>query len=128
MGVSSAVIRKYVKNNLRYKMRRGQFMTKKTMDTRLEKAKKMMNKLKNMNHGKKRAKLIFFSDEKNFTQDQKINRQNDRWLCSDPRNIPVVMSTKFPTAVMVLGVISNEGHIMPPHFFEKGLSLQKLEA
>ena len=52
------------------------------MVIRLEKAKKMLNKIKNL--ARKDIKLIFFSDEKNFTQDQKINRQNNRWLCSDP--------------------------------------------
>ena len=38
-----------------------------------------------------------------------MNRQNNRWLRSNPRIVPVIMSTKFPTAVMVMGVISNEG-------------------
>ncbi|QQP39260.1 Transposable element tcb2 transposase [Caligus rogercresseyi] len=30
----------------------------------------------------------------------------------------MVFRTKNPAAVMVLGVISSEGHVMPPHFFE----------
>ena len=30
------------------------------------------------------------------------------------------MKTKFPATVMVFGVVSSEGHIMPPHFFEVG--------
>ena len=38
-----------------------------------------------------------------------MNRQNNRWLRSNPRIVPVIMSTKFPMAVMVMGVISNEG-------------------
>ena len=38
-----------------------------------------------------------------------MNRQNNRWLRSNPRIVPVIMSMKFPTAVMVVGVISNEG-------------------
>ena len=38
-----------------------------------------------------------------------MNRQNNRWLRSNPRIVPVIMSMKFPTAVMVMGVISNEG-------------------
>ena len=29
-----------------------------------------------------------------------------------------VMKTKFPATVMVFGVVSSEGHIMPPHIFE----------
>ncbi|CAB3237907.1 unnamed protein product [Arctia plantaginis] len=31
------------------------------------------------------------------------------------------MHTKFPATVMVLGVMSNEGHVMPPHFFSHEL-------
>ena len=30
---------------------------------------------------------------------------------------------KFPTTVMVFGVLSSEGHIMPPHIFEVGLNV-----
>ena len=64
--------------------------------------------------------LWFYSDEK-FFEDQKINRRNDRWLCADPSEVPHVIHTKFPITVMVLGVVSNEGHVMPSHFFPQGL-------
>ena len=33
------------------------------------------------------------------------------------------MKTKFPATVMVFGVVSSEGHIMPPHNFEFGLKV-----
>ena len=33
-------------------------------------------------------------------------------------NVPKVMETKFPATVMVFGVVSSEGHIMPHHIFE----------
>ena len=51
---------------------------------------------------------------KKFHHQPKRNWQNDRWLCDDPKKVPVVMSSKFPASVMVLGVVSNEGDIMPP--------------
>ena len=38
-------------------------------------------------------------------------------------NVPRVMKTKFPATVMVFGVVSNEGRIMPPHIFEVGLKV-----
>ena len=38
-------------------------------------------------------------------------------------NVPRVMKTKFPATVMVFGVVSNEGHIMPLHIFEVGLKV-----
>uniref|UniRef100_A0A0K2U7N8 Uncharacterized protein n=1 Tax=Lepeophtheirus salmonis TaxID=72036 RepID=A0A0K2U7N8_LEPSM len=31
------------------------------------------------------------------------------------------MKIKFPPTVMVFGVVSSEGHVMPPHIFETGL-------
>ena len=33
------------------------------------------------------------------------------------------MKTKFPVTVMVFGVVSSEGHIMPPHIFKVGLKV-----
>lgn len=64
-----------------------------------------------------------FSDEKNFNQDQKVNSKNNRWLCDDPTEVPIVMQTKFPATVMTLAVVSNKGDVMPPHFFEAGLKI-----
>ena len=37
--------------------------------------------------------------------------------------VPRVMKTKFPVTVMVFGIVSSEGHIMPPHIFEVGLKV-----
>jgi len=65
--------------------------------------------------------LWFFSDKKNFDQDQKTNRRNDRRFCADSSDVLRVMHTKFPATVMVLEVVSNKGHVMPPHFFLQGL-------
>ena len=44
------------------------------------------------------------------------------WI-ADNRDVPRVMQTKFPATVMVFGVVSSEGHIMPPHIFEVGLKI-----
>ena len=38
-------------------------------------------------------------------------------------NVPRVMKTRFPATVNVFGVVSSEGHIMPPHIFEVGLKI-----
>ena len=45
------------------------------------------------------------------------------WIATNNRDVPRVMRTKFPAAVMVFGVVSSEGHIMPPHIFEVGLKV-----
>ena len=39
-------------------------------------------------------------------------------------NVPRVMKTKFPVMVMVFGVVSSEGHIMPPHDLRSQLESQ----
>ena len=40
------------------------------------------------------------------------------WIATNNRDVPRVMKTKFPATVMVFGVVSSEGHIMPPHIFD----------
>ena len=45
------------------------------------------------------------------------------WIATNNRDVPRVMKTKFPTTVMVFGVVSSEGHIIPPIFFEVGLKV-----
>ena len=45
------------------------------------------------------------------------------WIAMNNKDVPRVMKTKFPATVMVFGVVSSEGHIMPPHIFEVGLKV-----
>ena len=45
------------------------------------------------------------------------------WIATNNRDVPRVMKTKFPDGAMVFGVVSSEGHIMPPHIFEDGLKV-----
>ena len=43
------------------------------------------------------------------------------WTATNNRDVPRVMKIKFPATVMVFGVVSSEGHIMPPYIFEVSL-------
>ena len=45
------------------------------------------------------------------------------WIATNNSDGPRVMKTKFPATVIVFGVVSSEGHIMPPHIFEVGLKV-----
>ena len=45
------------------------------------------------------------------------------WIATNNRDVHRVMKKKFPATVMVFGVLSSEGHIMPPHIFEVGLKV-----
>ena len=58
---------------------------------------------------------------------QRDHCQHFRWIATNNRDVPRVMKTKFPTTVMVFGVVSSEGHIMPPHIFEIGLKVNTKE-
>ena len=49
--------------------------------------------------------------------------QNHCLIATNNRGVPRVMKTKFPATVMVFGVVSSEGHIMPPHIFEVSLKV-----
>ena len=49
------------------------------------------------------------------------------WIATNNRDVPRVMKTKFPATVMVFGVLSSEGHIMPPHIFDVGLKVNTKE-
>ena len=45
------------------------------------------------------------------------------WIATNNKDVPKVMKTKFPATVMIFGVLSSEGHIMPPYIFEVGLKI-----
>ena len=107
-----------------YALKRGQLLTPEMKEKRVERARALLLRLKKPKASKQ---IIFFSDEKNFTQDQKVNQKSNRWLCRDISEVPVVMHTKFPQTVMVLGVVSSEGDVMPPYFFPKGLKVNSEE-
>jgi len=75
--------------------------------------------LAKLKYPKERKPLIFFSDEKNFQQYQKVNWKNNRSLCANTDEVPIVMKTKYSATVIVLDVVTNEGDIMTPHFLNR---------
>ena len=83
INVSESTNRRTVHEDIRYKsyvMRRGQFLSAKNRENRVIRSKRLLNKL---THPEEPNMLWFFSDEKNFDLNQKVNRRNDRWLCSE---------------------------------------------
>ena len=40
-----------------------------------------------------------------------------KWIARNNQDVSRAMKTKFPATVMVFGVVSSEGHIMPSHIF-----------
>jgi transposase len=82
---------------------------------RLERAKIILNKVKHD------PGVIFYTDEKNFTQDTHTNRRNSRVLASDPheRDKNVIFKCKNPAKVMVFACVASDGKKMPLIMFEK---------
>ena len=99
-----------------YCLRKCHLLTAALMEQWLVKGTALLNELK---HGSSSC-VRFFSDEKKFIQNKLHNQQNNCFITDDPEEVPIVMSTKFPTSVMVLGVMSSDGDIMAP-YFPKGL-------
>ena len=44
---------------------------------------------------------------------------NKIWIAENNHDIPRIIETRFATTIMVFGVISSEGDVLPPHVFEK---------
>ena len=123
LGVSYTTVNACGKEDLKcrsYRRKISQILTEKTKNLRLIKSVRLLNKLK---HPKKPNMLWFFSEEKNFCQDQVYNSQNHRRIVTNKGDVPWVMKAKFPATVMVFGVVSSDGHITPLHIFEVGLKV-----
>ena len=105
-------------------MKKGQLLTAKAKEKQLKHCQKLLNKLK---HPLQRNMIWFFSDKKNFCQDQVVNSQNNCCLAVCSKDVPKVMQTKFSATVMVFGVVLSEGHVMLPYIFPKGLKVNMVE-
>ena len=78
LNVSVSTVKLALNEDLRcysYKRRRGQLLTEKARQNRFTKG---MKPLSNVKHTAEPQTIGFFSDEKNFCQDQKHNIQNNR--------------------------------------------------
>jgi hypothetical protein len=96
-----------------------------TKEKRIAKAKMLLNRLK---VPAAKGQLFFFSNEKNFSQDQKINIYiNNRCLCSDISEVPRVITTKFLATVILLAVVSNKADMILSNFFTRGLKINAEE-
>lgn len=73
-------------------MYRGQIITQQMEVQHVIRGKKMLNELK---HFKILKLLCFFSDAKQFDQDQKLIQKGNRRLSSNPQEVPHVMHAKF---------------------------------
>ena len=119
LQVGEATIRRAVHEDFRYKSYRLKIRQALNDDARAKRLARCELLICSLKHDAA-GRLRFFSDEKMFVVDPKINRKNDRWLAEDPEEVPVIGKSKCPASVHVLGVVSSEGDVMPPHFFDQG--------
>lgn len=121
--VSTYTISKALNDDLGYTSRCRpvkHLLTAKQKSLRVERGQKILSSLKSTS-----GYLQFFSDEKIFNVDQVHNRRNDRWISAEASDVPPVMTSKNPAAIMVLAVISTDGDVMPPYFFKNGEKVTK---
>ena len=69
------------------------------------------------------VQLMPSTDQSSFNRTIASTLKMQIWIATNNRDVSRVMKTKFPATVMVFGVVSSEGHIMPPHIFEVGLKV-----
>ena len=69
------------------------------------------------------VQLMLFTDPSYDNRTIASTLKMQIWIATNNRDVPRVIKTKFPATVMVFGVVSSEGHIMPPHIFEVGLKV-----
>ena len=122
MNINKSTIYRTVAKDLNtksYCLRKRHLLTAALMERWLIKGTALLNELK---HGSS-SHVRFFSDEKKCIQDKLHNQQNDRFITDDPEEVPIVMSTKFPTSIMVLGIMLSDGEVMPLYFFLEGLRM-----
>ena len=130
IGVSEFHIRQGVYENIQYssyKIRKDKFLSQAMNKKKKEHAAKLLNKLK---HSLQLNMLFFFfffflfiSDEKNFCQDQIVNLKINCWLSLSPQDVLILMKTKRPVYIMVLGMVTSDSDIMPPFIFLHSLRL-----
>ena len=58
-----------------------------------------------------------------LSTDPSYDSRKHCWIATNNRDVLKLMKTKFPATVIVFGVVSSEGHIMPPHIFDVGLKV-----
>ena len=66
---------------------------------------------------------FWFLDEKNFSQDQRMNSQNNPWIALSLQGILIVMKIKYPVHIMIFVMFTCNSDIMPLFTFPYGLTL-----
>lgn len=122
MGISQISMSRIIKQDLglgAYKRHTGHLLTHALMEKRKEKSKRLL-----ADYAGAEYRRILFTDEKNFTVEEKFNKQNDRVYARSSKEaaelVPRVQKGHHPASVMVWWGVSYEG-VTEVHFCEKGV-------
>jgi transposase len=117
----TTIVRKKLKSRF-YRMGRGQLLTDKHKQSRLEKAKKLLNFI---TEKPEQIYRVMFTDEKIFQIRRYHNRQNHRQVLgriTKHRRWRTIGHTRFPKSVMVWGGVSGMGKTKLG-FIERGVKI-----
>ena len=119
-------MRRLVRNDLgmkAYKLHKRQLLTQPNKQKRLKRCKAMISRFTDGRH-----EQILFSDEKLFTVEQVINKQNNRILATDRNTLPQatfrVSMTQKPASVMVWAGVTSDGRT-PLVFIPHGVKINQ---
>lgn len=124
LDLSRTTVMRILKDKLNvrpYKIQKKHELTATQMKVRMERAKEIIRR-----HGNGDLPNIVFSDEKNFTIQQFVNKQNDRvWLqnkSGDNSKHLVATRKQAPAQVMVWAAVTSDGR-SPLVFLDKGVKI-----
>lgn len=60
--------------------------------------------------------MTVFVDGESLSLDAVAIRQNSRAIATSPAEAPLVLESKHPASVTVLGAVAGNGSMMTPHF------------
>uniref|UniRef100_A0A914VAL1 Transposase n=1 Tax=Plectus sambesii TaxID=2011161 RepID=A0A914VAL1_9BILA len=121
--ISRESVRRIVKSILglkAYKQHEPHLLTEKMMATRLQRCKRLKHRFAAGRH-----RSIVFSDEKLFTIEQSVNRQNDRiWSREAPQHERIIGRSQKSKSVMVWAGVTHNGKT-PLVFIEEGVKVNQ---
>ena len=128
LNISKSTMNRILKNDLKltsYKKQYKQVLSAASKMKRLNRCKILLNKIKNS-----AGEVIIWSDEKIFTVQQILNKQNDRIYSSDIRLEPDKRKFNFrrqkPASLMVWAAVASDGTKSPLVFIDQGVKVNSV--
>ena len=119
VGVSSQSSNTWRNLLLLRQKRNGQFLSQAMKNKKNDRTVKLFNKLKHPSN-----RIYFGFSQKNSCRCQMVNSLNDGWFTLSTQYVRIEMKTKHPVYMMVFGMVTSNGDVIPPFIFPHGFRLQ----